>query len=415
MEQRGKIGVVGTGFIARGFVMAIEDQRDLEIVKVLTRRDTDRCPEFPRQDLLTNSVTELVDHAEVVVECSGDVIHATDVVDEALKAGLPVVTMDSEFHVTTGSYFLDRGVVTEAEGDQPGCLAALCDDVIQMGFKPLVYGNIKGFLNENPTLAEMEFWSKKHGISLQQVTAFTDGTKVQIEQALVANGLGAGIAVPGLLGITSDDIESGARTLADGAKRLGYPISDYVLSPGSPAGVFIAAEHQDHQQDYLRYLKLGDGPYYILLKPFHLCHLEIAKTVRRVLRGGGAFLNNTQHPKISVGTIAKRRLEPGTQIERGLGSFDVRGETVRIAEEEGHVPIGLFANAVVTRTVEPGQLITFDDVELPDTLALRAWRDIERRVIEFERENGLDEGLRSLVVNEGEMEVVEAPSQKAKV
>ena len=62
-----------------------------------------------------------------------------------------------------------------------------------MGFHPVVYGNIKGFLNKNPKKEEMEYWSKRNGISLGMTTSFTDGTKVHIEQALVANGLGADI------------------------------------------------------------------------------------------------------------------------------------------------------------------------------------------------------------------------------
>lgn len=376
------IGVVGTGFIARGFVMALEAQGDLAVSRVLTRRDIQSCRDFPRQDLLTNSAYEMIEHADLIVECSGDVIHATEVVYRAMEASLPVVTMDCEFHVTTGSYFVDKGVLTEAEGDQPGCLAAMNEDVVQMGFRPLVYGNVKGFLNHNPTREEMHFWSRKQGISLPQCTAFTDGTKVQIEQALVANGLGAGIAVSGLVGIGSDDIEAGARTLADGAKSLGYPISDYVLCSNGPAGVFIAAEHDDEQQAYLRYLKLGDGPYYILVKNYHLCHLEIAKTVRRVLHGGSPLLNNTQYPAISVATVAKRALAPGERISRGIGSFDVRGICVRISENAGHVPIGLLMNATVTRPVEPGQKLTFDDVEIPESLAFRAWQEIEQRVLE---------------------------------
>ncbi len=59
-----------------------------------------------------------------------------------------------------------------------------------MGFKPVVYENIKGFLNTSPSKEDMEFWSKRNGTTLGMTTSFTDGTKVQIEQALVANGLG---------------------------------------------------------------------------------------------------------------------------------------------------------------------------------------------------------------------------------
>jgi len=379
-EPTTKIGIVGTGFISRGLFMALEGQPDLVVSKVLTRRDIRTCSEFPRQDVLTNSVSELTDGSELVVECSGDPIHGTEVLSQVMAASLPVVTMDAELHVTTGSYFARRGFITEAEGDQPGCLAALREDAIQMGFRPLVYGNIKGFSNHNPTRDEMEFWAQKQGISLHQVTAATDGTKLQFEQALVANGLGADIVVPGMLGINCEDVNTGANILADRAKNHNCAISDYLLSPRPPAktlpkGVFITGEHDERQHAYLSYYKLGEGPYYTLLRSFYLPHLEIVKTIKRAINGGGVLLNNGEGPAISIAAIAKRPLLPGEPIQRGVGSFEVRGIAVRIADHPDHIPIGLLANAVVARNIEPGQQISFDDVEIPESLALEAWRE----------------------------------------
>ena len=380
MERVSRVGVVGTGFIAKGFVMALEECEDLVVSKVLTRTNIQQRTDFPGQDLLTNSASELIDNSDLIVECSGDAIHATEVIDKAMAASLPVITMDSELQVTTGSYFARRGFITEAEGDQPGSLAALRANVVQMGFRPLVYGNIKGFLNHSPTRDDMEFWAKKQNISLDKVICFTDGTKVQIEQALVANGLGAGIALPGLLGIASEDVNTGAEALAERAKTLGYPISDYILSPKSPPGVFVVAEHDERQKAYLRNYKLGEGPYYVLLRNFHLCHLEIVKTIRRMLNGGGILLNNGENPTISVAAIAKRPLVPGDIVKRAIGSFDLRGVAVRIADNPDHVPIGLLANVVVTRHIEPGQQISFNDVEIPESLALQAYRETIQNV-----------------------------------
>jgi predicted homoserine dehydrogenase-like protein len=375
-----RIGIVGTGFLAKGLVLALEGKQDLEVSRVLTRTNILERTDFLRQDILTNSTDDLIGNSDLVVECSGDVIHGTNVIDEVVSASLPVVTMDSELQVTTGSYFARRGFITEAEGDQPGCLAALRENAIQMGFNPLVYGNIKGFLNHSPKRDEMEFWAKKQNISLDKVISFTDGTKIQFEQALVANGLGAGIAAPGLLGIASADVNTGAKALAEQAKNLGCPISDYILSPESPAGVFIVAEHDERQKMYLRNYRLGEGPYYVLLQDFHLCHLEIAKTISKVLDSGGVLLNNSKAPAISVAAITKRPLVPGDIIRRGIGSFNVRGIAVRIADNRDHVPIGLLADAVVTRHIKPGEQISFADVELPESLALKAWREIEQTV-----------------------------------
>ena len=374
--KKPRIGLVGTGFIASGFARLVHNHApDLRINAVLTRRPIDQMGDFPLADRLTLSQQELIDKSDVIVECSGDVLHATDVIDEALRAGKPVVTMNSEFHVTTGSYFADKGLLTEAEGDQPGSIAALREEAIMMGFKPLVYGNMKGFLNHFPTPEEMAYWAGKQGISVAQTTSFTDGTKIQIEQALVANGFGATIACQGMQGPKATDVTKAAIDLARGAAERGQAISDYVLAPGN-AGVFVVGTHDKSEWKALNYLKLGDGPYYVLVRPFHLCQYEIIKTLRRVLAGGGVLLNNSSNPTISIVGIAKTQLSPGTAIDRALGGFQVRGEAAKIQDVPNHVPMGLIQNAVVRRQIEPGQTITFDDVDLPDTLALKIARQL---------------------------------------
>ena len=41
----------------------------------------------------------------------------------------------------------------------------------------------------------------------------------------------------------------------------------------------------------------------------------------------------------------------------------------------------VLADAVIKRPLKRGDIIGMDDVELPDSLALRAWKDIERSVL----------------------------------
>jgi predicted homoserine dehydrogenase-like protein len=370
------IGVIGTGFIARGLVNLISEHKEYNLSAILTRTECSTRSDFPQAELLTNSLDDLIQNSDLIIECSGDAIYATDSIAKILEASLPVVTMNSEYHVTAGSYFIDKGFVTEAEGDQPGSLAVLNEDIVAMGFKPLVYGNIKGFLNHNPSEEDMKFWGNKSGISLDMVTSFTDGTKVQIEQAFVANGLGANIAKNGLIGLEEDDMQVGGAALAEYAKELNEPISDYLLSPKLPAGVFIVAEHDGVQKEHLKYYKMGDGPYYVMERTFHLCHLEIMKTVKRVFDGGPVLLDNSSRPRISVATIAKRDIKKGTVIKKGIGSFDVRGEAIRIKENKNHLPIGLCSNVTINRDIKAGETLTLDDVEMEESLALTAWKSI---------------------------------------
>ncbi len=376
-----KIGVVGTGFISRNFAYLVSVRHGYEISRVLTRRPIESCAEHPGQEFMTQSVDELLDGVDVVLECTGDPIYATEVIDAACRAGRPVVTMNTEFHVTAGSYFADKGLVSEAEGDQPGCQAALREEAIELGFRPLVYGNLKGFQNLNPTPEDMDYWSKRQGTSLAMTTSFTDGTKIQFEQALVANGCGATFAKPGMIGIETEDLRGGAEELARRAAEIGEPISDYLLSLKLPHGVFVVGEHEEHQRPALQYYKLGEGPYYTLIKPNIFVHLEILKTIDRVLREGRRLLDNSDRPRISVSTVAKRTLEPGTRIAQGIGSFDVRGVGVEIRDHPGHLPMGLVADAVVRRKIHAEETLALDDVDIPDSLALRAWREIEGRAL----------------------------------
>jgi len=39
------------------------------------------------------------------------------------------------------------------------------------------------------------------------------------------------------------------------------------------------------------------------------------------------------------------------------------------------VPIGLVFDVVLKRYVEPGQVITFDDIDIPESQALVAWQE----------------------------------------
>jgi predicted homoserine dehydrogenase-like protein len=103
--------------------------------------------------------------------------------------------------------------------------------------------------------------------------------------------------------------------------------------------------------------------------------------MRRIRRGEPALLDNAYTPRYSVAAVAKVDLGPGRRIPRGMGGFTVRGSAVAIAERPDHLPIGLLFDAVVRRPVEAGQMLTFDDVELPESLAVHAWRVILGRAL----------------------------------
>lgn len=378
INTKTRIGVIGSGFIASRLARFIQSADDLEVSKVLTRRPINSIHDI-QGGVLTNSLNELVDSSDIVFECSGDVVHATENVLAATAANKKVISLNAEFHITTGSYFTRRGdYVTEADGDQPGSLARLKQEITGMGFDPCAYVNIKGFINLNPERKEMEYWSDQQGIRLEQVVSFTDGTKLQIEQALVANGLGTTIAPGGMTGARIESLND-TDYLVQIAEQVGQPIADFVLCKGAPPGVLIVAKNE--QADILgKYivgpLKTTQGSAYIMLRPFHLCHLEALNTIRRVIQGEGMLMNNSANPHLTIAATSKRAIKQGETIERGAGGFDVRGVAVKIAEHRNAVPVCLLQNTIVRRNIEPGQIVTYDDVELADTKALSIYKEL---------------------------------------
>ncbi len=375
-----RLGIVGTGFISNHFVLNLENHSGFTVSRTLTRRPVESVGGFP-DGVVTNSIDDLVSNSDVIVECSGDPVWATDVIATSVDAERPVVTMNTEFHITAGSAFVGKGLVTEAEGDQPGCLAALHEEAEAMGFSPIVYGNMKGFLNLDPTPDDMAFWADKQGISVPMVTSFTDGTKVQAEQILVANHFGAGLVVEGMMAAAVETLEEGVSLLAAASEEAGHPISDYIVGGGLPHGVFIVATHDERQAPALAYYKLGEGPNYTIIRNNIFVHLEILKTVRRVLESGTVLIDNSKDPEMSLSAVAKKDLRPGDQIGHGIGSFDLRGHAVRIAARPDHVPIGLIQAATVVEPVARGEVVRFDQIDLPDSLALKLWGEISARAV----------------------------------
>ena len=159
-------------------------------------------------------------------------------------------------------------------------------------------------------------------------------------------------------------------------------MSDFLMASNTPSpgrdrprpGVFVVATMPDpRQRPSLKYYKLGEGPYYVFERPFHLCHLELPKTVRAVADGDAPLLNNGASPRYGVAAVAKRDLAAGETIARGVGGFDVRGEGVAIADDPDHVPVALLAGARLRRGVRAGARLRLGDLEIPGSEALEAW------------------------------------------
>lgn len=233
-----QVGIAGTGHAARGLALLLSKRHDLEACGVITRRKDLISDLYVDPAVVFNQPERVFEKSDIVVVSTGNPVYSTEIISKAFEFDQPVVTMDADTLVVSGTWLAQKGVLTESDGDQPGCLAVLKNQVVEMGFTSLVYGNIKGFLNKNPSRQDMEYWAARQDFSIASVTSFTDGTKLQIEQCLVANGLGASIACRGLIGKLATDLEEGAFFLAEEAAKRNAVLSDYIVSGRAPPGVF---------------------------------------------------------------------------------------------------------------------------------------------------------------------------------
>ena len=74
------------------------------------------------------------------------------------------------------------------------------------------------------------------------------------------------------------------------------------------------------KQDYLKYLKMGDGPFYVFYTPFHLPQLEIPITVSRAVLFQDATVAPIGQPYCDAICIAKKDLRAGDTLD-GIGGY----------------------------------------------------------------------------------------------
>ncbi|MER3587649.1 MAG: NAD(P)-dependent oxidoreductase, partial [Mastigocladus sp. ERB_26_1] len=230
---------------------------------------------------------------------------------------------------------------------------------------PLLCGNIKGLQDpyRNPTTQEA--FAKRWGQKAHMVTSFADGTKISFEQAIVANATGMKVAKRGMLGYNFDGHVDEMTKMydVDQLKELGG-IVDYVVGAKPGPGVFVFATHDDpKQRHYLNLYKLGEGPLYSFYTPYHLCHFEVPLSVARAVLFQDYVLSPLGAPIVDVVTTAKIDLKAGETLD-GIGYGQC--ENSHVVQERNLLPMGLAEGCRLKRDIPKDQVLTYDDVELPE-------------------------------------------------
>jgi predicted homoserine dehydrogenase-like protein len=309
---------------------------------------------------------------DAVIEATGTVEFGAQVALRAIENSKHVILMNAELGATVGpilKVYADAAgvVVTDADGDQPGVIMNLYRFVKTIGYQPVLAGNIKGLQDPYRTPETQREFAMRHRQKPRMVTSFADGTKISMEMALVANATGFTVGRRGMYGPRCDHVAE-ALKLFPLAQLLGGGLVDYILGAEPGPGVFVLGynEHPIKQQ-YLQYLKMGEGPLYVFYTPYHLCHLEVPLTVARAVLFQDAAITPLGAPVCDVITVAKRDLKAGEVLD-GIGGFTCYGvlDGAEVCQTQSLLPMGLSEGCLLTRDIPKDQALTYGDVKLPD-------------------------------------------------
>ena len=398
-EQEGnpiRVGLVGAGYMARGIALQVEQYiTGMNVVAISNRTlsgaerayreaGVDSIKTVETVDQLEESIDRgyyaIIDDAmllcqaegiDAIIEATGHVEFSAHVVMEAIKNRKHIILMNAELDATVGpilKVYADRAgvVITNADGDQPGVMMNLFRFVKTIGYHPVLAGNIKGLQDYYRTPETQKGFAEQHNITPQMATSFADGTKISMENAVMANATGFKVGKRGMYGPRCAHVSEAVK-LFPIDQLLNGGLVDYILGAEPGPGVFVLG-YNEHpvRQGYMKYLKMGEGPLYVFYVPYHLPHLEVPLTAARAVLFEDAAIAPLGSPVCDVITVAKRDLKAGEVID-GIGGFTCYGmiENSDVFNAEGLLPMGLSEGCRLIRNISTDQAITCADVELP--------------------------------------------------
>ena len=319
-------------------------------------------------------------HIDVVIDATGNPDVGTTIALEAMRHGKHVVMLNVEADITIGRFLKEEaakaGVVfTGAAGDEPACAVELISFAQSCGFDIVAAGKGKNnALQFDAMPEEFEEQARARNMSARMLVEFVDGSKTAIEMVAIANATGLKPDVPGMHGpaATREQLAQVLCTAEDGGILTKAGVVDYSIGKGVAPGVFcIVKPRHGRVSERMIDLKVGPGPCFSLLRPYHLTSLEVPLSAARAVLHRRADMVPLDHPVAESVAVAKRDLAPGQMLE-AIGLHDYRGfaMTWEDARDERAIPLGLAEKAKVTKPVKKGEKLTYGNCVPDDSLVV---------------------------------------------
>jgi len=317
---------------------------------------------------------------DVIIDATGNPGVGAELALQAMSHGKHVVMMNVEADVTVGAMLVREarkaGVgYSLGAGDEPSAAMELINFVRSLGYPIVSAGKGKNNpLKFDATLAEYEEEARQRHMNPRMLVEFIDGSKTMIEMCAIANATGLVPDCPGMHGpaATPDRLASTLIPVADGGVLSRSGVVDYSVGKGVAPGVFVvikAPHPRVHER--LSDLKMGPGPYFTFLRPYHLTSLEVPLTAASLVLHGTPHMQPLDEPVAECGCVAKAALAPGVTLGK-IGEDHYRGWITTVEDARAHdlLPMGLAERAIVTKPIQPGESLTYDNCRVDETMQI---------------------------------------------
>ncbi|MDD7306145.1 MAG: NAD(P)-dependent oxidoreductase [Peptoniphilaceae bacterium] len=271
-------------------------------------------------------------HVNAVVDATGVPEFGAELAVKTIQYHKHFISLNVECDAAVGPILYDMakkaGVIyTATAGDEPGALMELCDFAFGIGLDVLVAAKGKNNpLDNYATPYSLKESAIKKGLSPKMLTSFVDGTNTMIELTSVCNALGFLPDTFGCHGIATSPqtaVED-FKLKKDGGLLNSYKVVEF--SPGMAPGVFlIVTSDKQEVKDLFKYLGLGDGPNYLLNRPYHLTSLETPISIFKAVVENEPTIAPIHGQVADTVTVAKRDIKKGEYLD-GIGSDKVFGK-----------------------------------------------------------------------------------------
>jgi len=260
-------------------------------------------------------------------------------------------------------------VYTVAAGDEPAVCKMLYDFSRTMGFEVVCLGKGKNnIINYDITPEMCREEALKKGMNPKMLASFIDGTKTMVEMAAVSNATGLVPDVAGMHGpkVELNDLVNVFIPKEDGGILTQRGCVDYSTGKIAPGVFAIVASDEPRIISDMQFVSMGNGPYFLFHRPFHLCNIETPIAVAEAVIYKEPTVT-AKNMTAEVVSMAKRHLKVGDVIG-GIGSADIfnRIYTYEQACASKAIPMGIAPGGRVTANINKGEMLTEANFQ-PDT------------------------------------------------